>query len=137
VNGEPVAEYRYNPFGQRVAKILASGTTELYHYDEQGQLLAVSDASGNVQREYLYMDRQQVALVVHSDAEVPAIYYIHSDHLNTPKALTDRNQQVVWMADYEPFGKIAQLEQNSILHLSRFPGQYEDKETGLYYNYFR
>ena len=23
------------------------------------------------------------------------------------------------------------------MHLSRFPGQYEDKETGLYYNYFR
>ncbi len=41
------------------------------------------------------------------------------------------------MADYEPFGKIAQQDQDTILHLSRFPGQYFDSETGLHYNYFR
>lgn len=137
INGEAAAQYRYNPFGQRVSKMLASGTTELYHYDEQGQLLAVTDATGNTQREYLYWGSQQVALVVHAGTGAPVLYYIHSDHLNTPQALTDENQQVVWMADYEPFGKIAEQDQDSVMHLSRFPGQYEDKETGLYYNYFR
>ena len=41
------------------------------------------------------------------------------------------------MANYEPFGKIAQGQNNSIEHFSRFPGQYIDFESGLYYNYFR
>ncbi len=41
------------------------------------------------------------------------------------------------MGDYEPFGKIATNANNSIEIFSRFPGQYVDNETGLYYNYFR
>ncbi len=64
-------------------------------------------------------------------------YFIHNDHLGTPQVVTDENQQVVWQADYEPFGEIDGLTQEQIEVLSRFPGQYFDKETGLYYNYYR
>ena len=32
------------------------------------------------------------------------IYYYHNDHLGTPVAMTDESGQVVWRADYEPFG---------------------------------
>ncbi|HTF97059.1 MAG TPA: RHS repeat-associated core domain-containing protein, partial [Cellvibrio sp.] len=65
------------------------------------------------------------------------LYYIHNDHLNTPQVITNQSQQVVWMGDYEPFGKLAANQNNSIEVFSRFPGQYVDSETGLYYNYFR
>lgn len=43
----------------------------------------------------------------------------------------------MWMGDYEPFGKLAANQSNSIELFSRFPGQYFDAETGLYQNYFR
>jgi len=33
------------------------------------------------------------------------IYYYHNDHLGTPQVMTDESGQVVWKADYEPFGK--------------------------------
>ncbi len=132
VNGGQTATYTYNPLGQRVVKELANGDKEIYHYDEAGQLIAVVDGAGNRLREYIYWDGKQVAMVRSGN-----IYYIHNDHLNTPQVITDANQQVVWMANYEPFGKLAANQTNSIEVYSRFPGQYLDSETGLYYNYFR
>jgi len=122
----------YNPLGQRVLKTLANGSKEIYHYDESGQLIAVLDCTGTTLREYIYWGNQQIALVNNG-----TIYYIHNDHLNTPQVITNQSQQVVWIGDYEPFGKVASNANNSIEIFSRFPGQYLDNETGLYYNYFR
>jgi len=64
------------------------------------------------------------------------LYYLHTDHLGTPQLLTDASQQVVWQADYAPFGE-ATVTTAAINNPLRFPGQYFDPETGLHYNYFR
>ena len=64
------------------------------------------------------------------------IYYIHGDHLGTPQALTDQNQQVVWRANYRPFGQ-ADIDIATVSNNLRFPGQYFDEETGLHQNYHR
>jgi RHS repeat-associated protein len=67
---------------------------------------------------------------------------VHSDHLGTPRAITDEDQRVVWTAGYEPFGEATVNEdpdrnqQRTALNL-RFPGQYADDEAGTYYNYQR
>lgn len=75
-------------------------------------------------------------LISVSTAAYAETYYFHNDHLGTPQALTDKDQNVVWQAEYDPFGKatetVALVEQNL-----RFPGQYLDRETELHYNYFR
>ena len=63
-------------------------------------------------------------------------YYYHNDHLGTPQLLTDENANIVWQANYAPFGK-ATLTIESITNNIRFPGQYYDQESGLHYNYFR
>jgi RHS repeat-associated protein len=70
------------------------------------------------------------------------IYYVHNDHLGTPQILTDDNQQVVWKANYKPFGEAVVDEDpdgdGELVEFNiRLPGQYYDKETGLHYNYFR
>lgn len=132
VNGSLAATYTYNPLGQRVVKTLANGSKEIYHYDEAGQLISVTDQNNNTQREYIYWGNQQIALVNNN-----TLYYVHNDHLNTPQVVTNQSQQVVWMGNYEPFGKLAANQTNSIEIFSRFPGQYFDAETNLYYNYFR
>ncbi|MCP3999675.1 MAG: hypothetical protein GY727_02060, partial [Gammaproteobacteria bacterium] len=65
-----------------------------------------------------------------------ATYFVHTDHLGTPQVMTDIYQDIVWKADYNPFGKATvttELVENNV----RFPGQYFDSETGLHYNYFR
>ncbi len=50
------------------------------------------------------------------------LFYIHTDHLGTPQILTDETQQVVWVADYQPFGQ-ATLTKESVTFNLRFPGQ--------------
>jgi len=63
-------------------------------------------------------------------------YFFHNDHLGTPQAVTDTNQQVVWQGEYSPFGEVTETV-NLIEQNLRFPGQYYDQETELHYNYFR
>ena len=72
----------------------------------------------------------------------PGLYYIHVDHLNTPRAIYDQNQRLGWRWDQsEPFGNSAPNENPDGVGTFecnlRFPGQYFDKETTLAYNIFR
>jgi RHS repeat-associated protein len=65
------------------------------------------------------------------------IHYYHCDHLGTPLELYDENGHAVWSARYKSWGKIYRYEAKEIDQPLRFLGQYEDEETGLYYNRFR
>ena len=71
-----------------------------------------------------------------------SIFYIHTDHLNTPRRITRRSTaDVVWSWESDPFGTTAPNENASGLGTFsfnlRFPGQYYDSETGQNYNYYR
>ena len=73
---------------------------------------------------------------------VAQMYFIHTDHLNTPRVITNQASQVVWRWDQtDPFGDNPPDENPSGLGSFtcnlRLPGQYFDKETNLHYNYFR
>lgn len=70
------------------------------------------------------------------------IYFIEADHLETPRLISNAQQQVVWRWDQaEPFGDTPPNDNPSNLGTFefnlRFPGQYRDKETNLNYNFFR
>ena len=72
------------------------------------------------------------------------VYDIHTDHLGTPRLVSDANGNSVWEWNATPFGETApnQNPGNSgaandfVLNL-RLPGQVFDQETGLHYNYYR
>ena len=72
------------------------------------------------------------------------VYYVHSDHLNTPRWVTDEHNTVLWQNPplSEPFGLMPPEEdpdgdgRRFILNL-RFPGQYFDTESSTHYNFFR
>jgi RHS repeat-associated protein len=71
-----------------------------------------------------------------------ALYYIHPDHLNTPRVITNQAQQVVWRWDNDdPVGGNMASENPSGLGTFtcnlRFPGQYFDRETNNHYNLYR
>ena len=78
-----------------------------------------------------------------SSNEQDVVAYYQHDHLNTPMQATDKSGNVVWAASYDPFGKVqvttpaATVGRPTIVSNLRLPGQYEDTEIGLYYNYFR
>ncbi|MEQ1581468.1 MAG: RHS repeat-associated core domain-containing protein [Steroidobacteraceae bacterium] len=72
-----------------------------------------------------------------------AVYYVHTDHLNTPRRISRPSDNViVWRWDSDPFGTTAASQDpdgdsTNFVYNFRFPGQYYDAETGLNYNYFR
>ena len=83
-----------------------------------------------------------VNITVNGAAVVAQLHYIHADHLNTPRVITNQAQQVVWRWDHtEPFGADMANGNPSGLGVFEFnlrlPGQYFDKETNLSYNYKR
>jgi RHS repeat-associated protein len=59
-----------------------------------------------------------------------------ADHLGTPWFMTNSLKSFWWQGEYYPFGDLywgSAYEPNA----HRLPGQYEDNESGLYYNWHR
>jgi len=89
-------------------------------------------------------DAVKFVKVVPPELPIPVaeMYYVHNDHLGTPKRMTDQSGQIVWNSSQTPFGTTSVNEDvdgdgiDVTLNV-RFPGQYYDSETGLHYNYYR
>ncbi|MGE0875506.1 MAG: RHS repeat-associated core domain-containing protein [Burkholderiales bacterium] len=101
-----------------------------------GHKIALTDEANG------YVVADAIRLVVVSLEPQQKLYFIHTDHLNTPRQVYDENQQLRWKWDQqEPFGNSPPDEDPGALGAFefnlRFPGQYFDKETNLHYNYFR
>jgi RHS repeat-associated protein len=62
---------------------------------------------------------------------------IVTDHLGTPTAMLDEQGQTAWSADIGVYGELRNVVGEKQACPFRWPGQYEDEETGLYYNRFR
>jgi RHS repeat-associated protein len=82
-----------------------------------------------------------LAVTVNAAPGAAGVYYIHTDQLNTPRAITNGAGALVWLWDSDPFGEAAPAEQPAgqapFVNNLRFAGQYYDRETNLHYNYFR
>ena len=141
-SGGATTSYVLNALGQRVKKANSS-LTRLVVYDEAGHLL------GGLRRRRRACPGNRVD-ARHScrDATAPngggvSLFYIHTDHLNTPRRISRPSDDVIlWRWDSDPFGSAAASEDpdgDSTLFVNnlRFPGQYADAESGLTYNYFR
>ncbi|HHN1403586.1 TPA: RHS repeat domain-containing protein, partial [Pseudomonas aeruginosa] len=145
LDGQQVAEYRYNALGQRIVKLTPESVTT-YLYGPDGQLLgeAEHDGSGRKLRAqyYLWLDSLPLATIdADYDAQGkvgnPTLLYLHGDHLDTPRLATDASGQIAWQWQSDAFGRGEALSQGSTQINLRFPGQYYDAESGLHYNYFR
>ena len=139
-NGSATTTYVLNALGQRVKK---SGTSvTLFVYDESGHLLGEYDGSGNLIEETVWMGYVPVATLRPNGTGI-SVYYIHTDHLNTPRRISRSSDNViVWRWDSEPFGTAAANQDPdgdgiAFVYNMRMPGQYFDAETGLNYNYQR
>ena len=67
------------------------------------------------------------------------MYYIYTDHLNTPRAITDTANNLQWIwENKEAFGNNLPTEVVTGFNFNfRLPGQYFDSETNLNYNIHR
>lgn len=115
----------------------ASGVRDTV-YGTSGSLLSETKYSGET-HEYVWLGSTPVALLVDTDGSgsLPA-----ADHLNTPHRAWSRSSGTTeWAGDYEPFGACAAWlpgGRTPGVEISlRFPGQLEDAETVLHYNWWR
>ncbi len=80
--------------------------------------------------------------------EKATLFPVVCDHLGTPKEMFDRRGSLVWAADHHVWGEVRIVntfgnlaakpehdrQPDALVCPWRFPGQYEDAETGLFYN---
>lgn len=82
-------------------------------------------------------ERQLEFARLEAQALADRIYYINTDHLGTPQEVISEDGKVVWLARYKAWGRVLKLGKEEIRQPFRFQGQYEDEETGLFYNRYR
>lgn len=83
-----------------------------------------------------------LAIKTRNSAGETVVVYLQHDHLKTPVQVIDKAGRVVWAASYEPFGRASVMTSPATnaptIDLAlRLPGQIEDAETGLHYNWHR
>ncbi|WP_244175704.1 RHS repeat-associated core domain-containing protein [Xenorhabdus vietnamensis] len=87
---------------------------------------------------------QPGALTLSARYEKGKLYYIVSDHQGTPREILSESGKLVWASRLTTWGKAERMpllaandEDYYVSCNLRFAGQYEDEESGLYYNRFR
>jgi len=128
-----------------------------FMYDEDGTLLAETgtggaNSAGSTQYIYLPTANGPMPIVAVINGQT---YAVHSDHLNTPRRLTDGQGQAVWQWSYSAFGdeepttaknRFANLSITAnpgttgiseVVYNIGFMGMYRDGESGLAQNWNR
>lgn len=141
--GEPetlTATYRYDAFNRRVEKMVTDhteGSTETTEFLWLGSQLVAEYANSSSQASKRYRYVRGFAPISYS--QDGSHYSVHSDHLDTPKRITDSQGATVWENILSPYGVAAvdadaNNDGSELTFNLRFPGQYHDQESELYYN---
>ena len=83
----------------------------------QNNVSLSSEANG-----YLIADAIKLELIEDNQPTPSGLFFIHNDHLGTPKRFTDTQGQVVWSLQTTPFGEVHEEIANGITLLNGFPG---------------
>ncbi|WP_455062147.1 RHS repeat domain-containing protein [Prevotella fusca] len=146
--------FRYDALGRRIEKVFDG---RVYRYLWDGDVIlheweyAEADRPNTVVTETgeVTLDRPEpvenlITWVYDSAGYVPTAkivgdkhYSIVSDYIGRPVQAYDDKGNVVWQADYDIYGNLRNLHGSRQFIPFRQLGQYEDEETGLYYNRFR
>ena len=154
-DGKPV-ELRYDPLGRRIEKqfngtitrFIWDGNVPLHewNYANTDRPVTTIDELGNVALNHPEpVPAETLATWVFEDGTfAPAAkiingkqYSIINDHLGTPCEAYDAAGEKVWACELDIYGQVRKLAGERELVPFRYQGQYEDVETGLYYNRFR
>ena len=144
--------YYYNHRGERVARRQGQ-QWDFYDYVE-GRLQAQVTSAHEGMRLWWHEGEIPVAVMERSPGQkgwlfdkagTLSIDWLHVDHRGLPMMRSDAEGRIVWQQQYGPFGEpeaaaepVAFREDSARLFdvdpMLRFPGQWADAATGLYYN---
>ncbi len=147
-------QFEYDALGRRTAKIsdgnitkfVWDGNTPLHEwtYSEQDRPTTYIDPQGTLQTEGTEPTTDMTTWLFEAGSFVPAAkiindkkYSIVCDYLGTPVQAYDSSGEKVWECALDIYDKAMTVEGEASFVPFRYQGQYEDVETGLYYNRFR
>ncbi|WP_432728915.1 RHS repeat-associated core domain-containing protein [Variovorax sp. W6] len=148
-------------YRDRAGNVLEQASRTYYLYSEEG-LIAEATQAISLNADKTSAASEQPAIVTqygprpnsafttgilfiktkNTNGENTFAYYQHN-HLQVPLQATDKSGNVVWTASYDAFGQavvntLAPTQNKpTITSNLRLPGQFEDSETGLHYNWNR
>jgi RHS repeat-associated protein len=154
-DGKPV-DFRYDVLGRRIEKqyngqltrFLWDGNVPIHEwsYPAKERPVIIVDELGDLQQDNREpVPPERLATWVFEEGTIiPAAkiingkqYSIITDHLGTPCQAYDETGEKVWECELNIYGRLRKLAGDKGLIPFRYQGQYEDMETGLYYNRFR
>jgi RHS repeat-associated protein len=156
--------HSYDPAGHllseqrnaRSSDALRDGVRD-YLWDDRAPVAQIDGHSQRISNRIWSWLRDIPGMHRHDDDYAAArerISYLHTDAIGTPRLATNAKQQVVWRWNEDAFGAKVSAEPDRHSHRDRdhdedhgrrhgiqvhlrYPGQYYDSETGLFYNWNR
>ncbi len=141
-----VVAFTYDAFGRRTTKTYDGRTTEYVWDGDDLVHERVRGEDGEVQSALTTWVFEPGTFTPVAKIEGRKRYGIVTDHLDSPTMLATEAGKIAWKAQLDVYGVPreeplagvdAAAESERTTNPWRFPGQYEDQETGLYYNRFR
>jgi RHS repeat-associated protein len=146
--------FEYDAIGRRTAKIFNhtitrwvwDGNTPLHEWQYQvsERPKTIIDGNGMLTHDRTEPSGNLITWIFDEGTSKPAAkltagkaYSIITDYIGTPCEAYDTLGDRVWECELGGSGKITRLVGEKTFVPFRFQGQYEDEETGLYYNRFR
>jgi RHS repeat-associated protein len=132
--------FTYDAFGRRTTKTFDGATTEYVWDGDDLVHERVRGSDGTVAPLTTWVFEPGTFAPL-AKIEGRKRYGVVSDHLGTPTMLATEAGKIAWRAQLDVYGvpreEVGVAEAEQTTNPWRFPGQYEDVETGLYYNRFR
>ena len=153
INGAVTNTYNYliNGVNLRVRKtgpstVVPQGV-RIFVYDDAAKLIGEYDDLGRARIEHVWLDDRPIAAITYTytgtsmTPATTATSYVETDHLATPRLITNASRQKRWTWESAPYGDTYPNENPQALgaynYNLRFPGQYFDSETNHHYNHHR
>jgi RHS repeat-associated protein len=127
--------FDYNHNNERTFRA-GAGLDRQYACDESSHLIGEYNGNGVMIVEYVWLNDRPIAAIYAGNR----IVYLITDNQSKPRRGVDAStQQVVWSWDPDAFGVLQPATglTNGVEMDLRFPGQYYDVQSGLYYNHNR
>ena len=126
--------FAYDALGRRIRKSFA-GTTTHFVWDGNVPLHEWTKTAESEESVITWLFEQDTFVPAAKLVANGECFSIVSDYLGTPMQAYNKKGNKVWEQELDIYGR--QRKRPSALIPFKYQGQYEDAETGLYYNRFR
>lgn len=148
-----ITQYLYDVKGQLMQVILPNSETVQFKYDPLGRRIEKQSSKGKTT--FVWSSTRLTAIIREGKEPTemligfgtwrPSVQWIGkeiehyiTDSIGKPQEVLDTQGNIKWWWKYSAYGKTVELRcDDPESYCIRFPGQYEDIETGLFYNISR